>query len=53
MDVISKLILNSPVVNNGGLNCISASGVLKGLICDIWTFATSTQLSTKATLMIL
>ena len=35
MDVISKLILNSPVVNNGSLNCISASGVLKGLICDI------------------
>ena len=28
MDVISKLILNSLVVN--GLNCNSASGVLKG-----------------------
>ena len=33
MDVIPKLILNSPVVKS--LNCNSASGVLKGLICDI------------------
>ena len=33
MDVISKLILNYPVVNS--LNGNSASGVLKELICDI------------------
>ena len=53
MDVISKLILTSPVINS--LKCNSASGVWDSFVhlWTIWTFATTTQLNTKATLMIL